>query len=256
MMKFFETHCHLDFRQFDKDRESVITRCHREGVEYFINVGIDESTSRASIKLAERYEQFYAAAGYHPHEADKFDEEKLRKLLSHSQVVALGEVGLDYYRNLSPRLVQQKAFEAQIIIAKELDLPLIIHNREADEDSMKLLRKHTPEKLVFHCYSGDLSMAEEICERGWHISFTGTVTYPNSRMDDIIRAIPSERIMIETDCPYLAPQPLRGKRNDPSTLRYVVEKISELRRVPPAIIAETVFRNSFEFFLRKNLNKN
>jgi|SRR5690554_835760 TatD DNase family protein len=250
-MRYFETHCHLDFRQFDKDRESVIKKCLQNGVEHFINVGIDDSTSRAGIKLAERYEQFFVAAGYHPHEADRFDEDKLREILSHPKIVALGETGLDYYRNLSPKPIQLKAFEAQILIAKEFNLPLIIHNREADNDCMKLLRKHAPEKLVFHCFSGDLNMAEEIYELGWHISFTGTVTYPNSRMDDIIRTVPSEKIMIETDCPYLSPQPLRGRRNDPSNLRYVVEKISELRRMPPAVVAETVFQNSCEFFLKK-----
>lgn len=250
-MKYFETHCHLDFRNFSKDRDSVIRKSIQAGVEYFINVGIDEVTSQASIKLAEQYSQFYAAAGFHPHEADKYDEKALRQLLNHPRIVALGEVGLDYYRNLSPQKIQQEVFESQIKIAMEFGLPLIIHNRSADNDCLEILSRHSPQKVVFHCFSGDLSLAEEICRRGWYISFTGTITYPNSKMSEIVSSIPMDKMMIETDCPYLSPQPIRGKRNDPSTLRYVVEKISEIRRVPPIPVSEAVFENSHNFFLKK-----
>lgn len=248
-MKYFETHCHLDFNNYAKDRDRVIEKCLTSGVEYFINVGIDKDTSLASIKLAETHKQFYASAGFHPHEADKYDEAVLKELLNHPRIVALGEVGLDYYRNLSPKQIQLKAFESQIIIALERRLPLIIHNRDAHKDCMGLLIKYSPPKVVFHCFSGDLSLAREISERGWYISFTGAITYPNSRMDDVIRALPSDKIMIETDSPFLAPQTIRGKRNDPSTLRYVVEKISEVRRVSPVSVAETVFKNACDFFL-------
>ena len=250
-MKFFETHCHLDFKNYDQDRDQMIAKCLKAGVEYFINVGIDEETTLGSIKLAEKHPQFYAAAGYHPHEADKYDEQKLRKFLAHSRIVALGEVGLDYYRNLSPKKTQLEVFEAQIEIANELDLPLIIHNREAHQDCLALLIKHNPAKVVFHCYSGDLMMAEEIWQQGWYISFTGAITYPNSNMTDVIRQIPPAKMMIETDSPFLAPQPIRGKRNDPSSLRYVVEKISEVRRVSPLEISQTVYQNAYDFFLKK-----
>ncbi len=250
-MKYFETHCHLDFNNYDKDRKQVIEKCIKSGVDYFINIGIDEQTSRESIKLAEQYSQFYAAAGYHPHEADKYDEQKLRDFLSHPRIVALGEVGLDYYRNLSPKKTQLEVFEAQILIANELKLPLIIHNREAHNDCMELLKKYSPEKVVFHCYSGDLILAEEIWERGWYISFTAAVTYPNSKSTEIIRHAPVDKIMIETDSPFLAPQQIRGKRNDPSSLRYVVEKISEVRRVAPNEVGERVFQNACAFFLKK-----
>jgi TatD DNase family protein len=250
-MRYFETHCHLDFANYKKDRDAVIKRCLKEGVEHFINVGIDEKTSAASVELAEKYPQFYAAAGYHPHEAAKFDEQKLLRFLTHPRIVALGEIGLDYYRNLCPKNTQLEVFETQIVIAMERQLPLIIHNREADEDCLKLLEKHSPEKVVFHCYSGDLSMAERIWEKGWNTSFTGAVTYPNNRMTDIIRLAPPDRIMIETDSPFLAPQAIRGKRNDPAMLRYVLEKISEIRREAPKQIGEAIFNNSCDFFIKK-----
>jgi len=249
-MKYFETHCHLDFRNYDKDREQTIDKCLKAGVDHFINVGIDEETSRASIKLAEKYPQFYAAAGYHPHEATKYDESILREFLSHPRIVALGETGLDYYRNLSPQKIQQEVFEAQILIANELQLPLIIHNRDAHKDCLELLKKHSPKKVVFHCYSGDLSMAEQIWEMDWLISFTCTITYPNSNSSEIIRQIPLDKMMIETDSPFLAPQQLRGKRNDPSNLRYVVEKISEIRRVSPLEVGKIVHQNSCNFFFK------
>ncbi len=250
-MKYFETHCHLDFKNYDKDRRQVIEKCLKNGVAYFINVGIDAETSLAGIELAEKYPQFYAAAGYHPHEAERYDEQRLRKLLAHPRIVALGEIGLDYYRNLSPKKTQLKTFEAQILLAEELGLPLIIHNREADSDCLELLTKHSPAKVVFHCYSGDLSMAEHIWEQGWYISFTGAITYPNNKMTDILRIAPANKIMIETDSPFLAPQAIRGKRNDPSMLRYVLERISEIRRVPPVHIADVIFQNSSDFFLKK-----
>jgi TatD DNase family protein len=252
-MKYFETHCHLDFPNFGKDREQVINSCIKSGVEYFVNIGIDKTTSEASLALADKYEQFFAAAGYHPAEADSYDEETLRKLLKHPKIVAIGEIGLDYYRNHHPRSLQKKVFEQQILLGKELAIPLIIHDRDAHEDCLKLLDKHHPDSVVFHCFSGDAAFAEEIWERNWFISFTAAITYPNSKMNDVIRIAPSEKIMIETDCPFLAPQAIRGKRNDPTSLRYVVEKIAEIKRIPPKIVAETVFTNACNFFLRKNL---
>ncbi|PID27931.1 MAG: hypothetical protein CSB55_07045 [Candidatus Cloacimonadota bacterium] len=247
-MKIFESHAHLDSKDFNEDRDEVIEQCRKAGVEYIINVGCDEETSRKSIELAKKYDLIYATVGYHPHDADKFDEKKLRSFAKKKKVVAIGEIGLDYYRNLSLASTQIYAFEEQLKIAKEMNLPVVIHDRDAHEDTMEILLKHKPEKLVFHCYSGDLAMAKKILEQGWFISFTGTVTYKNTTLKEAVKMVPQDRFFIETDSPYLSPVPYRGKRNAPFRLQHVIEKISELKRITPNKVAEYSFENARKFF--------
>jgi TatD DNase family protein len=247
-MKIFETHAHLNFPQFKDDRSQLLKKCFDSGIEYIINIGLDEETCLESIKLAETYDRVFATVGYHPHDAEKYDEAVLRKLAKHPKVVAIGETGLDFYRNRSPKEVQLKAFEAQIKLAIELDLPLVVHDRDAHEECFELLDKYKPKKVVFHCFSGDEIFAQKVIDKGWHISFTGTITYKNSNYENIIRNIPNDLFFIETDSPYLSPVPLRGKRNSPLNLRYVIEKIAEIKRITPKKVAEISFENALKFF--------
>ena len=248
-MRIFETHAHLDFPQFDKDRDDVINRCFREGIEYIINVGVDKKSIENSLKLAEKYSQVYATVGWHPHDAKVFDRDFVISKARHSKVVAIGECGLDYFRNLSPRDVQMKVFEQQIEIAKELNLPLVVHDRDAHDDCYDILADKAAEKVVFHCFSGDELFAEKVLEKGWKISFTGTITYKNSLQENVVRRVPENMFFIETDSPYLSPIPQRGKRNSPLNLRYVIDKIAEIRRITPKKVAELSFKNASEFFL-------
>jgi len=247
-MKIFETHAHLDFHHFDKDREQLIKKCFNSGIEYIINIGVDEKTCNASIKLAEKYDRIYAAVGFHPHDATDFNTEFIRKNAQHPKVIAIGEIGLDYYRNLSPKDVQKKVFEQQAQIALELNMPIIVHDRDAHEDCYDILARNNAKNVVFHCFSGDEVFAQKVIEKGWFISFTGTVTYNNSNMDNIMRLVPEDKFFIETDSPYLSPHPLRGKRNSPLNLQYVIEKISEIRGTTPKRIAELSYRNACDFF--------
>lgn len=249
-MRIFETHAHLDFDRFDKDRNELLKKCQKNGIERIINIGVDEPTSRASIKLAEKYDFIYATVGYHPHDATKYEEEVVRELLQHKKVVAIGEIGLDYFRNRSPKKIQQDVFEKQIQIAIDNNLPIVVHDRDAHEDCFSILRNFNPKKVVFHCFAGDEVFAEKVLAEDWKISFTGTITFKNSKQDNIVRMVPAEQFFIETDSPYLTPSPNRGKRNSPLNLKYVVEKIADIKRMPPKIIAEQSFQNAEKFFLK------
>ena len=247
-MKIFETHAHLNFQHFDKDRDQLIKKCFNSGIEYILNIGVDEKTCNASIKLAEKYDRIYASVGFHPHDATDFNAEFIRQKVQHPKVIAIGEIGLDYYRNLSPKDVQKKVFEQQINIAMELDMPIIVHDRDAHQDCYEILSRNNSKNVVFHCFSGDEVFAQKLLEKGWYISFTGTVTYKNSNMENIIRLVPEDKFFIETDSPYLSPHPLRGKRNSPLNLQYVIEKISEIRGTTPKKIAEFSYWNACNFF--------
>ena len=248
-MKIFETHAHLDFSQYNKDREQVLNNCFKSGIEYIINVGVEQKTCRHSINLAEKYEQIFAAVGFHPHDAEKYNKNFLLKIARHPKVVAIGEIGLDFYRDLSPRNIQRNVFEEQIKIAMELELPIIVHDRDAHDDCFDILFRHNPKKVVFHCFSGDEIFAEKVIEKNWYISFTGSITYKNNNLENIIRLVPSDRFFIETDSPYLTPVPMRGKRNSPLFLRYIIEKIADIRGITPRQIAEITYQNAYNFFL-------
>lgn len=247
-MRIFETHAHLDFEDFDSDRDAMLQQCRKAGVERMINVGVDERSSRASIALAEKHPFIYATVGYHPHDVAGYNEAVIRELITHPKVVALGEVGLDYFRNYAPMADQKHIFEAQIQLAKEYNKPLVIHDREAHEDCLAILDAYKPENVVYHCFTGDIAYAQDVLERGWYISFTGVITYKNSTLGDVVRLVPTDRFFIETDSPYLTPVPHRGKRNSPANLRHIVEKIAEIKGIAPRMVAEYAWNNASEFF--------
>ena len=247
-MRIFETHAHLDFDNFKQDRESVLKACFKAGVEKIINIGIDAESTERSIALSEKYPQIKATGGCHPHDANKYDEPRLRTLLKHKNIVALGEIGLDYFKMYQPAELQRQVFEKQIQLAMELDLPLVVHDRDAHEDCFQMLKKYAPKKVVFHCFSGDVQFAEKILNEGWYISITGVITYKNNTLHDVVRILPKEKFFIETDCPYLTPEPHRGKRNSPEFLIYVIQKIADILKQPPNTVAEQTFENAEVFF--------
>lgn len=265
-MTLIDTHAHLDFPRFDADRQAVIERAHAAGVAAMVNVGVDLASSRRAVALAERVPSVYAAVGIHPHDAKKLDGASLadlRQLAQAPKVVAVGEIGLDYYRNLSPQDVQRRAFRAQLAWAAKLGKPVIIHDRDAHGDVMDILadwasglgsfqdrRSHLAGRLgVLHTFSGDLAMAERAIGLGFYISISGPVTYRNARqLPDIVRAVPLDRLLVETDCPYLAPHPHRGKRNEPAHVRLVAERIAALRGMPFNDFAEATTANARRLF--------
>jgi TatD DNase family protein len=250
-MRIFETHAHLDFPDFDKDREQIITDSQKEGVEYIVNIGVGKESCEKSVLLANKHEQIYAAVGFHPHNAAEYNEKLIRKLARNEKVVAIGEIGLDYYRMRNTKKTQLETFEKQIALAQELKLPIVIHDRDAHQDCLKILDKYNPTKLVFHCYTGDVLFAQEVLARGWNISFTGIITFKNSHLPDIVRMVPADRYFVETDSPYLSPVPKRGRRNSPLHLRYTIEKLAEIRDITPKMVAAQTFKNAADFFLEK-----
>lgn len=229
-----DTHSHLDDARFDQDREAMIQRAREAGVDRFVTIGCDLATSRAAVELADRYPFVYASVGVHPHEVrhigdDWYDE--LRRLARHKKVVAYGEIGLDYHYNHSPPKDQRERFREQIALAKELRLPLVIHTREAQEDTIRILKEEQASDVggVFHCFGGDAWLAKEALDLGFHVSFSGIITFQNATaLRDVARTVPADRLLIETDCPYLTPAPHRGKRNEPAFVSLVAQKLAEL----------------------------
>ena len=230
----FDTHAHLDDRAFDADRTQLLDRLPEEGIALVMNPGCSLASSREAVRLANQYDYLFAAVGSHPDAADEVNEETLRQYhrlcTDNPKVKAIGEIGLDYHYEDIPRDIQKLAFRAQMDLARELDLPVIVHEREAHEDGMKIAAEFPTVTGVFHCYSGSLEMARWLIERGWYIGFGGVLTFKNARKAlEVASNIPLERIVLETDCPYMAPEPYRGKRNDPGKLYRVAEKLAELR---------------------------
>jgi TatD DNase family protein len=244
-----DSHAHLQWRSFGQDREKVINLAKEADVKYIVNIGYDLEGSKKAIELAEKYEGLYATVGIHPHNASELNEDildSLRQLSESPKVVAIGEIGLDYYRNLSPKAVQQKAFEAQLILAQELKLPVVIHDREAHVDVLSTLSKFEGKlKGVMHCFSGSLEMAEQYVKMNYYISFAGPVTFPNAyELHESAKLIDLNNILLETDCPWLAPQKMRGKRNEPAFLLFTAEKIANLRGISLAELAEATAKNA------------
>lgn len=228
-----DTHAHLDFKQFDKDRPQIIEYALSNGVERIINVGVDLRSSQNSVKLAEEHDQIYAAVGFHPHDAKHLTERSLKeleKLAEHKKVVAVGEIGLDFYRNLSPPDEQIKAFERQIDLAKKLKLPLVVHVREAWEEALEVLKENDAVAVggVLHSFAGGSEQARAALEMGFDLGFNGILTYPDSQIPQVVRGLPHHSILVETDCPYLAPVPHRRERNQPAYVRFVVDQLGEL----------------------------
>ncbi|MDA8213333.1 MAG: TatD family hydrolase [Clostridia bacterium] len=253
-MRLFDTHAHLDDRKYDRDRRQMLKRAQDKGIQYIVNVGYDLPSSQRSTGLAEEYPFIYAAVGIHPHDASEADDEvfsKLKNLVQHPKVVAVGEMGLDYFRDLSPRDVQQQVFRRQLGLAKELGKPVIIHDRDAHGDIMKILKEEQASKIggILHCFSGSWEMAQECLEMGFYISIAGPVTFHNARkLAEIAAKVPLNRLLIETDAPYLTPEPFRGQRNESAHVYYVAEKIAGLRKISLADLAEATTRNGLEVF--------
>lgn len=253
-MILFDTHAHLDDEGYDADRDDMIQRARAAGVAHIVNVGYDLESSLRSIKLAEKYDLIYAAVGIHPHGAGEAEPgylEELEKLAAHPKVVALGEIGLDYYRDLSPRPVQLKVFQEQMALAKKLQKPIIIHDRDAHGDIMDILREEGlgPSGGVMHCYSGSWEMAKECLAMGFYISIAGPVTFPNApKLKDVAARIPPDRLLIETDAPYLTPVPHRGKRNESAYVAYTAKEIARLRGMETEDLASLCAENGRKFF--------
>ena len=254
-----DSHAHLDMHDFDADRDHVIKRAVQGGVARIVTIGIDLASSRKAIEIARKYGFIYATVGYHPHNADEADAgelEKLRTLASEPKVVAWGEIGLDFFRRHSPPEKQVKAFERQLDIASEQGLPVIIHDRDAHTDLLRILKSRKRQyRGVIHCFSGNYDLAMDLIELGFCISFPGTVTYKNAVDTQAAAArIPLERLLVETDCPYLTPVPFRGKRNEPLYVKHTAEKIAQLRKLDFEELAQATSATTIRLFnLPENL---
>ena len=233
----FDTHSHMDDPAFDQDRAELLASLPDKGICLLMNPGCSLETSRNAVKNAREYDYIYAAVGSHPDAANEVSEEVLeeyRKLVRENpKVKAIGEIGLDYHYEDNPREVQQKAFRAQMALARELNLPVIIHDREAHQDCLNIIDEFPEVKGVFHCFSGSLEMARELIKRGWYVGFTGVLTFKNARKAvEVAANVPLDRIVLETDSPYMSPEPFRGKRNDSSKIYRMAEKLAEIRGLP------------------------
>ncbi len=249
----FDTHAHYDAEQFDPDRDQVLEALPSRGVSLVVDPGCDIPSSRAALALAEKYPFLYAAVGYHPESCAPYRPEELdilRDMARHPKVVAIGEIGLDYYwEENPPRELQQQVFRRQMALAEELDLPVIVHDREAHADALAIVREFPQVRGVFHCFSGSAEMARELVKLGWMVSFTGVLTYKNARKAlEVAEAVPLDRLMIETDSPYMAPVPHRGKRNDSGYLIHICEKLAEIKGISPEECARITLENGKRFF--------
>jgi TatD DNase family protein len=256
ILMLIDSHCHLNFTAFDPDRTEVLARASQTGIRAIINPSINLEDSQRVIALAESLSNVYAAIGFHPNDATNFDEAalaRLRALASHPKVVAIGEIGLDYYWDESPRPVQRYVFEQQLALARELAKPVIIHQREASTDTMAVLRAWAASKehpgLVLHSFSGDQAMAEEAVALGFFIGISGPVTFKNARsLPEVIKTVPLERLLVETDAPFLTPHPYRGKRNEPAYVKLVAERLASLRQLPLAQLSRQLTENTIKLF--------
>ena len=249
----FDTHAHYDSGAFNADRMEVLASMPEKGVELILNPGCDLETSQTAVSLANTFPFVYAAVGVHPSDCETYTdevEEELRKLAADSKVQAIGEIGLDYYwKDNAPAEVQKAVFRRQMNLARELKLPVIIHDREAHRDCLEIVKEYPDLTGVYHCYSGSLEDAKILVKLGWMISFTGVVTYKNARKAlEVIEWLPMDRIMIETDSPYLTPEPFRGKRNDSGHVRYVAETIARVKGMEVEEVVRITTENGKRFF--------
>lgn len=246
MKLIFDTHAHYDDKAFDEDRDELLTKLFSENVAYIVNQGTNLELSGYSISLSEKYPNMYCAVGIHPeciteNSLDELDE--IKKLSKHKKVVAIGEIGLDYYWDI-PKEPQKLIFEKQLELANELDMPVNIHDREAHGDTLELLKKYKP-KGILHCFSGSVETAREIIKLGMYIGMGGVITFKNSRKAvEVISDIPIEKLVLETDCPYLSPIPFRGKRNHSGMIQYTAEKIAEIKNIPVEYVLKITLENA------------
>jgi len=251
-----DSHCHLDMDSYDEDLDAVLNRAQQQGIQSIISIGIDEKSSIAAVKLAHKYPFIKATVGIHPHDIEQINEATyphLQKLVQENrkQVVAYGEIGLDYVKNYSPKVTQLRAFEEQLSLAKELDLPVIIHDREAHDDCLSLLQAMAPFSKggVMHCFSGNIALAKKVLDLGFYISIPGVVTFKNGLdLQEVAKAIPLESMLLETDGPFLSPVPWRGKRNEPAYVAYTAQKVAELKGITIEAVAKQTSINTLNLF--------
>ncbi|MDF2950367.1 MAG: TatD family deoxyribonuclease [Sedimentibacter sp.] len=252
--KFVDSHAHLDDERFNEDREELINSLYENGIETVLNPGADLNTSKAAVELADKYSFIYAAVGCHPHDSKFMNDETMnifRELAKNKKVIGIGEIGLDYYYDNSDRDTQRIWFREQIRLAKELDIPYIVHDRDAHEDVFKIMKEehYSGTRGILHCYSSSVEMAREFVKLGFYISLGGPVTFKKAKTPKLVaKEIPLDRLLIETDCPYLTPEPFRGKRNEPKYVKYVAEEIAAIKEVSIDVIAEKTSENFRKLF--------
>lgn len=249
---YFDSHAHYSDPKFLEDQETLLSSMAAHGIGRIMNIGCCEQSSRDSIALAEKYDFMYATVGSHPDSADEVDDRLLdeyRRMAAHPKVVGIGEIGLDYYYETVPRQVQQHAFVRQLELAQELDLPVVVHQRDAVGDTMDIIRKFPKVRGVFHCFSGSVETAKELVRLGWHLGLTGVVTFKNARKAvEVAEWIPLDRLLIETDCPFMAPEPNRGRRCDSTMVPLTAAKVAELRGLPVEAVAKATRENAMRLF--------
>src|SRR3989338_1741342 len=247
-----DTHCHLDFPEFAQDRDEVISRAKEKGVGFIINIGSSLKGSQESIELSKKYDFIYATVGLHPHEADNFDsqaETTLENLVRNEKVVAIGETVLDYFKNYSKAENQKKLFISLVKLAKDLNLPLIIHSRQAQDDTLKILKEAMPIKAVVHCFSGGDDFLKKCLDLGFFISFTCNITYPKAEnLRNLVKETPIDRLFLETDAPFLPPQELRGKRNEPAFVEILAGEFARIKEISVEEVAKITTENAKNFF--------
>lgn len=252
-MGIFDTHAHLDDKRFDEDRENLINDLKKRNIDLVINVGADMDSSLSSVKLAEKYDFIYAAVGIHPHDSRLYcdkDIDELKKLAHNQKVVAIGEIGLDYFYDNSPREIQQEMFKKQILLANELKLPFVIHSRDAVKDTFDIIKETNKDSsFVLHSYNQSIEMTKEYLQLGGYFSISGPITFKNSKnLKEAVAYIPMDRLFIETDCPYLTPEPFRGRRNEPSLSRFVAQEIGRIKGLETEEVIEITSNNAKNFF--------
>lgn len=250
-----DSHAHIDDQKFNEDREVILENARAAGIEFIINPGADEASSYRAVEMSEKYPMVYATVGIHPHDAKDYEPQKhdalLKEWAKKEKVVAIGEIGLDYHYDYSPRDIQQEVFIRQLIIAKEVKLPIVIHNRESMEDMVRILKEYfTPEYGgIMHSYSGSVEMAKVFLEMGFYLSISGPLTFSNARkLPEVVAMMPLERLLVETDSPYLTPTPHRGKRNEPAYVRFVAAEIARIRGISLEEIEEITTQNAKTVF--------
>ena len=246
-----DTHCHLFYKELKNDLDAIISRAIDMKVTRFICVGTNIEDSKECLSISENNDNIFASVGVHPHDAQNVLEgyiDEIYELMEFESMVAIGEMGLDYFRNISEPLIQEKVFREQVKVAQDLNRPIIFHNREADSDIIKVLSDYPDVIGVAHCFSSNLETANALLEMGYYISFSGNLTFKNSHLPDIAKEIPLEKLLVETDSPYLSPEPHRGKKNEPSRVRFVAEKLAEIKKISFEDIAKHTHENASELF--------
>ena len=250
-----DTHCHINDEKYKHDIDIIVQKAIDSGVKKMICVGVDLETSENAILISNKYEQVYATVGYHPHESKDAPQRyiyELEDMAKNSKVVAIGETGLDYYYNISPKSIQKNIFNEQIELSKDLNIPIIMHNRNSDKDLLSIIESSKLDYGVVHCFSSDWDMAEKLLKLDIKLSFTGMVTFIKDPIEEVLKKIKLDDFFLETDSPYLAPNPHRGKRNEPAMVNLIAQKIAQIKNVPFETIVESTTKNALSFFKRLN----